>query len=185
MGEVLLAEGYSVVHGVLNAEEFGVPQTCRRAVLIARRSGAAALPRPTHQRYRKDVSGAANDLTLPQWVTMGEALKRDRPFVLVSHYGSIGDPTARSRRTSDQPAPTVTGKIHRSSIVTAEGIDLDRLGVAEAGCLQGFPSSYPWSGKGIFQQIANATPPCLAEHVLTAALALDQESASDRAGAVE
>ncbi|MGW6880040.1 DNA cytosine methyltransferase [Streptomyces goshikiensis] len=171
VGKVLLAEGYSVVHGLLNAEEFGVPQTRRRAVLIARRHGAAVLPKPTHRRYRNDASGAAGgDLALPQWVSMGEVLNRDQPFVLVSNYGSAGDPAARHRRACDQPAFAVTGKIQRNRIITEEDVTLPRLTIAEAGCLQGFPADYPWTGKDVTQQIGNAVPPLLAEHMLAAGL---------------
>lgn len=50
-GRILRAEGYSVACGVLHAEEFGVPQTRRRAVLVARRGAPAALPVATHRRY--------------------------------------------------------------------------------------------------------------------------------------
>ena len=44
--------GYSVVTGVLNAEQYGVPQTRKRAILIARADGIEArMPTPTHSRY--------------------------------------------------------------------------------------------------------------------------------------
>ncbi|WP_432086143.1 DNA cytosine methyltransferase [Streptomyces sp. bgisy095] len=177
VGDVLRVEGYSVAHGVLHAEEFGVPQTRRRAVLIARRHGVAALPTPTHRRYHKGPSSPADGPSLLPPVTMGEALNRRRPFVLVSSYGSGGNPAVRGKRSSYQPAPTVTGKIGRSRVITEEGVESDRLTVAEAGRLQGFPDDHPWSGRGIFQQIANAVPPPLAEHVLSAALAFDHNPA--------
>lgn len=54
--EVLRERGYSVTLDVLRAEEYGVPQTRRRAILIARRNGVAKLPDPTHQPYRKGTS---------------------------------------------------------------------------------------------------------------------------------
>ncbi|MFG2117813.1 DNA cytosine methyltransferase [Streptomyces sp. NPDC048710] len=184
VGNALLAEGYSVAHGVLSAEEFGVPQTRRRAVLIARRRGTAALPKPMYRRYRKDSSVAEDNLALLPWVTMGEALNRDEPFVVVSNYGSGGDPAGRGRRTSDEPAPAVTGKINRNRVLTVDGVALCRLTPAEAGRLQSFPADYPWAGKGIFQQIGGATPPLLAEHVLTAALDIDHSPAVARTGGV-
>ncbi|MER7162205.1 DNA cytosine methyltransferase [Streptomyces lydicus] len=170
MGDVLCAEGYSVWSGVLSAEEFGVPQTRRRAVLIARRHGIASLPQVTHQPYRKTGSAVLNGLPLPPCVTMGEALDRPEPFYMVSNYGSGGDPKARGRRTSAEPAPTVTGKINRNKIASMDGIALERLTHAEAGQLQSFPADYPWAGRGQAQQIGNATPPLLATHVLAAAL---------------
>ncbi|WP_205522466.1 MULTISPECIES: DNA cytosine methyltransferase [unclassified Streptomyces] len=171
LGDVLSAEGYSATNGVLRAEEFGVPQTRRFAVLIARRRGTAALPKPTHQPYRKNASAAPNDPPLPSCVTMGEALDRPEPFHMVSNYGSGGDPRAHGRRTSAEPAFTVTGRIRRSKVTTVDGTELERLTWAEAGQLQGFPADYPWAGQDQAQQIGNATPPPLATRILTAALA--------------
>jgi DNA (cytosine-5)-methyltransferase 1 len=40
--------GYSIVSDVLDAKNYGVPQTRRRFVLIGLRKGTAALPEPTH-----------------------------------------------------------------------------------------------------------------------------------------
>ncbi|MFD7526550.1 DNA cytosine methyltransferase [Streptomyces sp. NPDC059849] len=184
VGKALLAEGYSVAHGVLSAEEFGVPQTRRRAVLIARRHGTAALPKPTHRRYRKKPFGTTDDLALSPWVAMGEALNRPAPFIVVSNCGSGGDVRARGRRTSAEPAPTVTGKISRNRVIAEDCTALDRLSHSEAGCLQSFPADYPWAGKDIYQQIGNATPPLLAESILAAALDLDRSPAHTGTGSV-
>ncbi|MEV8761048.1 DNA cytosine methyltransferase, partial [Klebsiella pneumoniae] len=50
--EVMRDMGYSVWVGIIRAEQYGVPQTRRRAVLIARADGIdAAPPTPTHSRY--------------------------------------------------------------------------------------------------------------------------------------
>ncbi|MFI1766069.1 DNA cytosine methyltransferase [Streptomyces sp. NPDC020800] len=173
VGDVLSAEGYSVVSGVLRAEEFGVPQTRRRAVLIARRHGTAAFPKTTHQPYGKSASAIPSGRTLAPCVSMGEALDRPEPFFVVSNYGSGGDAKARGRRTSTDPAFTVTGRFPRYKVVTKNGIMLERLTCSEAGQLQSFPADYPWTGNlsRAAQQIGNAIPPFLAAHILTAALA--------------
>lgn len=70
--------GYSVWCGVLSAEEYGVPQTRKRAILMAHLHRNVGRPEPTHQGY---VSGrdakVAPDLfgePLPPPVSMAEAL---------------------------------------------------------------------------------------------------------------
>jgi site-specific DNA-cytosine methylase len=49
--EVLRAEGWSVWTGLLQAEMFGVPQTRKRAFLLASRTQTVLPPAPTHSRY--------------------------------------------------------------------------------------------------------------------------------------
>jgi DNA (cytosine-5)-methyltransferase 1 len=71
--DVMSSLGYSVTVGLLNAEQYGVPQTRRRAILVARLDGLATLPAPTHSRYHSSNPGKL-DPGLKKWVTMGEAL---------------------------------------------------------------------------------------------------------------
>ncbi|MFB6771846.1 DNA cytosine methyltransferase [Streptomyces sp. NPDC056337] len=187
--KVLDAIGYRTWAKVFHTEQYGVPQTRRRAVLVARLGDRPARqPEPTNQQYRKGVIPAELPLdgVRESWVSMADALrdvythvkkapKRDMPFRVVSNYGSGGDPKARGRRDSDQPAATITGKWKRNRIVstgTAE-IDMGRLSNEEAGVLQTFPYRYPWRGSDPAQQIGNAVPPWFGVHVLSAALGLD------------
>ncbi|WP_084467903.1 DNA cytosine methyltransferase [Actinokineospora inagensis] len=172
VAEALATIGYRSAYGILNTEEYGVPQTRRRAILIARRDRQPVLPAPTHRRYRKGLPAAAGDPRLLPWVSMAEALARPTPFTVISNYGTGGDPRARGRRTSAEPAATVTGKITRNRLTSPSGEPLGRFTLAEAGSLQTFPADYPWSGSDIAQQIGNAIPPRLAAHVLAAALGL-------------
>ncbi|MFI8454207.1 DNA cytosine methyltransferase [Kitasatospora sp. NPDC085464] len=166
---ILRAEGYSAVAGTVRAEQYGVPQTRRRAVLIARRTGTATLPAPTHRPYTKGTPRTAGDPGLLPWTVMGDVLPERGPFTVVSNYGTGGDPKARGRRTSGEPSATVTGKVSRVRVLAADGTE-SRFSWAEAGTLQSFPVDHPWSGRDIGQQIGNAVPPLLAHHLLTAAL---------------
>jgi DNA (cytosine-5)-methyltransferase 1 len=181
---VLTGMDYSVAPPrILFTEEFGVPQTRRRAVLVARLTGRAVMPEHTHQRYRKGVDVDKDHPHLP-WVPMGEVLRRPKPFEVVSNYGTGGDPKARGRRTSDLPAATVTGKVRRNRVL-GPGDTESRFTNAEAGQLQTFPADYPWRGKDVPQQIGNAIPPRLGIHVLAAALGLGNEERDRAVAALE
>ncbi|WP_101790979.1 DNA cytosine methyltransferase [Nonomuraea indica] len=70
--EVLRGWGYSVWCGVLNAADYGVPQTRRRAILIASRVRTVTAPTPTHTQHPagEDLFGES----LPGWVSMADAL---------------------------------------------------------------------------------------------------------------
>lgn len=74
IGERLRKAGYSVATGIVNAEQYGVPQTRRRAILVARSDGKEArLPTPTHSRYYAR-SPERLDEGVEKWVSMAEAL---------------------------------------------------------------------------------------------------------------
>lgn len=178
-GSFLAQHGYGVDHGILRTEEFGVPQTRRRAILIARLDAdIVTLPEPTHQVFRKGSRVEAGRGLQP-WVPMSSALRRGSTFTVVSNYGSGGNPRNRGLRHSDEPAATVTGKVMRNRIRMAGG-GWSRLSYEEAGALQTFPHDFPWRGSDIGQQIGNAIPPRLAVHVLARALSVPfEESALD------
>lgn len=167
-------EGYDVDCAVLRTEEYGVPQTRRRAVLIARRGDEnVSLPSPTHRPYRRGLSRKAGDRALQPWISMADVLDRPSDFFVISNYGTGGDPKARGRRASSEPSATVTGKIFRNRVVSARDVELPRFSPSEAGRLQTFPVNYPWSGRDVGQQIGNAVPPRLAMHILCAAFGWD------------
>ncbi|WP_280405622.1 DNA cytosine methyltransferase [Nocardia brasiliensis] len=174
---VLSARGYDVVAGILRTEEYGVPQTRRRAILIASLDVKAELPTATHQRFRRTnatsdlrAGGLERQADRRDWVSMGEALRQDNKFVVVSNYGTGGDPKARGERRFDEPAYTVTGKVSRNRMMTLDGEYIRHLTIEDASLLQTFPLNYPWSGKDVAQQVGNAIPPRLAAHVLSAAM---------------
>lgn len=177
MAEALHGFGYKTTSGILQAEEFGVPQTRRRAILIAHQNYMPRLPQPTHRRFRKGEASSDDQLSLLSWEsvlrpceTIRGTLQRPGPFVIVSNYGSGGDPKARGLRDWEEPAATVTGKVSRNRVKSHDGKDLGSLELFEAGQLQTFPEDYPWSGGDRAQQIGNAIPPRLAAHVLAATL---------------
>ncbi|MFF1896782.1 DNA cytosine methyltransferase [Streptomyces sp. NPDC058206] len=204
--ELLRQVGYAADAHVLHSEDFGVPQTRRRAVLIAQWDPKnvgrpVEFPRATHQRYSKGATRLCeqNDpehdrqgllFSAPRkgrkpvkpWVAMQDVLtERPRDFEVVSNYGSGGDPKNRGRRTSDQPAATITGKVRRNRVFLLKetksgnkeiGEELERLTFEEAGLLQSFPRKYPWRSTDVAQQIGNAIPPLLSLHILSSALRL-------------
>jgi DNA (cytosine-5)-methyltransferase 1 len=95
-GGHLRASGYSVWTGILSAERYGVPQTRKRAVLMASRSREMGPPTPTHQAYLSDVpSGAVHTLegVLEAWISMAQALgwgMTERPAPAVVGSSAIG-----------------------------------------------------------------------------------------------
>lgn len=162
---VLMDLGYGTDVSVMRTERYDVPQTRKRAVLIASLDRKVRMPEPLAMPFVRGVFG--NDCA-----HMGTVINRGEPFTMVSNYGTGGDASKRGRRDWFEPSFTVTGKINRNRLVNRYGRELDRLTPAEAGALQGFPAHYPWRGKDVWQQIGNAAPVQLMTHVFRAALGL-------------
>lgn len=100
------ALGYRTWAGILNAANFGVPQTRRRAFLLASLGGPAAPPAPTHDRY-----GTLSLFTpLKQWVAMAEALGWHGALNTGLDWKRGGDRDDAQTIPCTKPAPGLTAK---------------------------------------------------------------------------
>lgn len=189
---VLRVEGYTVVTGRMNAEEFGVPQTRARAVLVARLGGGeAALPAATHRRYSRITDQDGGNADLLPWVSMAQALgwgMTHRPALTVAVGTAAGGPDPSCVGGSGSRA-TLYGErdagrwIADTRLVEAGEMpvyrggrkDMIRVSVDDAARLQTFPPGHPFRGSRTkrYEQIGNAMPPLLAEAVIRRAMAAE------------
>jgi DNA (cytosine-5)-methyltransferase 1 len=191
--EILRGFGYHVAVAKLHAEEYGVPQTRQRAILIAHARREVSMPEPTHQRYRKGkmhANGRPTPVTMAQalgWTdgvqvnTRGERrtpggndFSADGPsWALTEKARSWGLWTAQRPATTVACDPRISGPGHKGSgderdPAPRQQANAIRVSEQEAAVLQSFPPGYPWQGTRTkrFQQIGNAIPPLLAEAIL-------------------
>lgn len=134
--KVMQEWGYSVDTAVLHAEQYGVPQTRKRAILVARLGGEAKLPTPTHSKYYSRTPEKLDEGVLP-WVSMAEALGYNDG----STYTQNNRLTNQSRRTLDFPAPTVTAGNDSGNRGFISGEEFRVASVTEVAALQTYPST--------------------------------------------
>lgn len=123
---VLRRWGFSTWTGLLNAADYGVPQTRRRAILLASRIRTAQPPPPTHAQFAEPESlfgpGRA------RWVSMAQALgwgAIDRPVPTICAGGGPGG----------GPEPFPSGSRRTLSDARDRGIWAPRQeGSAQPGC---------------------------------------------------
>lgn len=128
---LLRAAGYSAWAGILSAEQYGAPQTRRRAVLIASRTRTVTRPEPTHQRFEPGTAAGAADECHPSlfspglapWISMADALGWPDGTGPVAHHHPRGDGKSGGQwtltdrqdhgaeRNVDEPAPTITASL--------------------------------------------------------------------------
>lgn len=200
--ERLRTAGWQVWTGLLQAEMFGVPQTRKRAFLLASRTGEVAPPEPTHSRYHARTPSRL-DADVAPWISMAEALGwglTERPAPTVTGGGTEtggAEPIAKIQERwasrpdwcYRRPSTTIVGSFkpeivaapgYRTTVSRQNAPDSVRVTVKEAGVLQSFPADYPWQGaRGKqFLQCGNAVPPGLALHALAAASGIDRLQAA-------
>lgn len=177
--------GYSVWTGVLRAEKYGVPQTRKRAILLASRVSTVGEPVATHSQYHNSQPGKV-DAGMPAAVSIRDTLgeqkvgSTDQPI----RYLKLGKQKNQSLRTVDSPAPTLafgndyatprwfSSTKHADAWVPFPAPWVtevaERFTLEDATALQSYPKGFQFHGTQVvkFKQIANSVPPVLAEAIL-------------------
>ena len=204
VAETLRALGYYCVFDVLNAADYGVPQTRQRLVIIGSRDGRRVrMPEPTH-----DSEGARG---LARWRTLGEALEglkeenpdyyafcptKERHLKLVPEGGnwrqlpdelksqalgsalvSWGGRSGFFRRLSrERPCPALTTRPDSKATTLCHPTELRPLTVGEYARIQQFPHDWDFEGsvRQKYKQVGNAVPLGLATAIGNALVAASQ-----------
>lgn len=162
--------GYKVKYKLLNAADYGVPQTRMRVIIVGVREDIDfdyQYPEPTNSQY--------GSLITAQWVSVGEImaeipdpnLPNDLPNHQYSKY-KLGFNGYIGHRPIDpsKPAPTVTGRGDDKGgvVILPHPNGLRRMSGRELAAVQSFPLNYEFCGplSSVYRQIGNAVPPLLA-----------------------
>ena len=185
--------GFHVVWSVLNAADYGVPQSRKRLFIVGLRDHPFWFPRPTHgPEAGRDHVPASSVLSVDE--PLGEtpdcpvryARYPDlRPSPYHGHVYNGGGRPINLRR----PAPTVLASAGGYKTHWVDTLDIApkyhahlmaggkpwegtvpgarRLSVEESALLQTFPTSLEFAGRRSAQyaQVGDAVPPLLAEHL--------------------
>lgn len=162
--------GYKVKWKVLNAADYGVPQTRQRVIITGVRNDIDfdyTYPEPTNDKNGENG--------LPKWVSCSEALKDipdpDQPNNLKNHVYSkyklgFSNYIGHRKLDPDKPAPTVTarGDDKGGVVILPHPNGLRRMSCRELATIQSFPIDYEFCGNrsSVYRQIGNAVPPKLA-----------------------
>lgn len=154
--------GYNARQRVINAANYGVPQTRNRLIFVAYRKDVKAKPRfpkPTHSKT--ETTNLDGD-KLEEWVGVEDTI--DLENIETKAQGKTSN---SAWRDGSKPSPTCTtgGNIY----VRGDGIDR-ALKPAEYAMLQTFPPNYEFSGETKeekYRQIGNAVPPLLQKKIAT------------------
>ena len=182
------AAGYAVDYKLLNAADYGVPQTRQRVIIAGVRQDVDArfaFPEPTHSSKPAEGKNA--------WVTVGEALAgipdpdgphaQDVPNNVYSSYKMVMNGYLGKRPTDPgKPAPTVTARGDRKGgvVVLPHPSGKRRMTVRELARIQDFPLDFEFAGSrtDCYRQVGNAVPVGLARAVATSAMRALEGAAS-------
>jgi len=171
--------GYRLVWKILDAADYGVPQTRRRVFLVGVRSDLSFkyhFPEPSHRTIggQPAASQRAALAGMPNW-PVGEF--NEEPF----HWYYL---SRNRRRDWSEPSPCIVGhwrhvplhpsspplrRIHTDKWEFTSSAPARRLAYRECAALQGFPREFVWNRGSVrdrFQMIGNAVPPPLYRSVV-------------------
>ena len=167
--------GYNVKYKLLNAADYGVPQTRQRVIIVGVRKDIKVefeYPKPTHSKDGKNG--------LRKWVSVSEAFENipdpdgpDANTVPNNEYSKykllLNGYLGKRPVNPDKPAPTVTARGDRKGgvVVLPHPSRTRRMTVRELATIQSFPLDFSFVGSrtDCYRQIGNAVPVLLAEAV--------------------
>jgi len=167
--------GYDVQYALLNAADYGVPQTRERVLIFGTKKNFSLKisfpPKPTHQK----LNGVAIPSDKQKWIGVGELLK-DIPEPEAEHSLKNHEASKYKLRFNgylghrvinpDLPCPTITarGDERGGVVVHHHPNNHRRISAREAALIQSFPIDFSFYGgkTSIYRQVANAVPPKLA-----------------------
>ncbi len=176
--------GYNVKYKVLNAADYGVPQTRIRVIIIGVRNDLS-----DSILYPKRVHG---DTTIIPWMTAKEAIddlwdklgyenyfNHSRSDYSKAKFYPNKKMQGNRRIDSDKPSITIRAEHHGNieghyrTLNPEQPNDMSfwrRLSVRECARLQTFPDNFkfPCSASDAYKQIGNAVPPILSWHIARA-----------------
>lgn len=161
--------GYSVKYQVLNAADYGVPQTRQRVIIVGVRNDIDweyVYPVPTHNKNGNNG--------LKRWISVSEVLSDlpnpDLPNDIPNHSYSkyklnINGYIGHRLLDPDKPAPTVTarGDNRGGVVIHPHPNGQRRMSCRELAIIQSFPLDFVFEGNNssVYRQIGNAVPPLL------------------------
>lgn len=164
---------YNVVHKVLNAADYGVPQTRERVIIVGVRKDLDFVYTYPESTHSKNIEANKS-----LWVSVGDALKGfpdpDQPNDVANHtyskYKLVFNGYIGHRPVDpNKPAPTVTarGDSKGGVVILPHPNRLRRMTCRELATIQGFPIDFKFVGNNssIYRQIGNAVPVQLAYHI--------------------
>lgn len=177
--------GYNVQYRVLNAADYGVPQSRRRVIILGIRKD---LGDQEDVFYPKALFDQTGEETEKKWLSAKEGID--------DLWDKINDPTVlnhtqrdyskakfypgkkmqgNNRISADRPAPTIRAEHHgnieahyRTTLKDENNMDgWRRLSVRETARLQSFPDDFNFacSASSAYKMIGNAVPPVMSWHV--------------------
>lgn len=160
--------GYRVTHKLLNAADFGVPETRERVIIAGVRNDINAefeFPEPTHDRDGKNG--------LRPWVTLKQALgdledqaKHDSlPNAGYSKAKMFPGTQGNKVTSADKPGPTMRAEHHGN--IEFHYLGHRRLSAREAARIQSFPDNFVFvkSTTDAYRQVGNAVAPVFGWHI--------------------